>query len=130
MNDDFLNNAFSVEEQSKIVTTNVSADKNPEYSTYPGFATTDKVFLLSITEAEKYFSSVSARQCKPTKYAIANGASVNYNNGNCWWWLRSPGSPQDDAPYVNRDGSVDYSGDRVNYVSDGVRPALWIDLNS
>ena len=130
MNDDFLNNAFSVEEQSKIVTTNVSADKNPEYSTYPGFATTDKVFLLSITEAEKYFSSVSARQCKPTKYAIANGASVNYNNGNCWWWLRSPGSPQDCAAYVTRDGYVDHSGDRVNYDSDCVRPALWIDLDS
>lgn len=130
MNDDFLNNAFSADEQSKIVATNVSADKNPKYSTDPGNATTDKIFLLSVKEAEKYFSSVSARQCKPTKYAIANGASVIYNNGNCWWWLRSPGSRQSNAARVNIVGSVYYYGSSVNYDGACVRPALWIDLDS
>lgn len=129
MNDDFLNNAFSADEQSKIVATNVSADKNPEYITDPGNATTDKVFLLSITEAEKYFSSVSARQCKPTKYAIANGASV-YNDDNCWWWLRSPGNTQHNAAGVKHGGSVHYYGNSVDRGDDCVRPALWIDLES
>lgn len=85
MNGTFLNNAFSAEEQAQIQNANVSADKNPEYSTNPGNATTDKVFLLSITEAEKYFSYDYARQCKPTKYVIANGGDVNSDNGNCWW---------------------------------------------
>lgn len=130
MNDDFLNNAFSADEQSKIVATNVSADKNPKYSTDPGNATTDKIFLLSVKEVEKYFSSVSARQCKPTKYAIANGASVIYNNGNCWWWLRSPGNDQGNAARVNIVGSVYYYGSSVNYDGACVRPALWIDLDS
>lgn len=132
MNDDFLNNAFSADEQSKIVATNVSADKNPKYSTDPGNATTDKIFLLSFKEAEKYFSSDSARQCKPTEYAIANGAYVNDNNGDCWWWLRSPGTNQGSAASVSIYGSVGYISDHVSVTSDGVcvRPALWIDLDS
>ena len=130
MNDTFLNNAFSAEEQAQIQNTTVSADKNPEYNTNPGNATTDKVFLLSITEAEKYFSSDNARQCKPIKYAVANGAYVNSNNGNCWWWLRSPGDSQNYAAIASSDGSVDYCGYYVNRNDGAVRPAMWINLDS
>ncbi len=130
LNDDFLNEAFSKKEQSIIAKTDISADKNPEYSTNPGNVKTDKVFLLSITEAKKYFSSDSARQCKPTEYAVANGAYVSSNNGNCWWWLRSPGNTQNYAARVHTDGSVIYGGDYVNYDFDCVRPALWINLDS
>ena len=50
MNGTFLNKAFNAEEQAQIQNTTVSADKNPEYNTNPGNATTDKVFLLSINE--------------------------------------------------------------------------------
>lgn len=130
LNGEFLDNAFSADEQALIATTTVSADKNPNCSTNPGNATTDKVFLLSITEAEKYFTSDSARQCKPTKYAVANGAYVNSVNGNCWWWLRSPGYYQDYAADVRYDGSVFCSGRGVINVLDCVRPALWINLES
>ncbi len=128
MNDTFVTNAFSAEEQAKIATTTVSADKNPNCSTNPGNATTDKVFLLSIPEVEKYFSSAGARQCKPTKYAVANGAYVNSDN-NCWWWIRSPGYIQGCAATVRNAGSVNYSGDHVDCDRDCVRPALWINLN-
>lgn len=124
MNGAFLNNAFSADEQSKIVATSVRANRNPKYSTDSGNTTTDKVFLLSITEAEKYFSSDSARQCKPTEYAIANGAYVNTDTGNCRWWLRSPGNNQNNAANVNNDGSINYNGNNVNNDNDCVRPAL------
>jgi len=130
MNGTFLNNAFSAEEQAQIQSTNVSAGKNPNYSTNPGNATTDKVFLLSIREAEKYFTSDSARKCKPTKYAVANGAYVNSDDGNCWWWLRSPGDSQLYAADVGFGSSVRYRGDFVNCVDICVRPALWINLDS
>lgn len=130
MNYDFLNNAFSADEQAKIVAAIVSADKNPEYGTDPGNPTKDRVFLLSITEAEKYFSSDSARQCKPTKYAIANGAYANSDNGNCWWWLRSPGGFQNYAASVLTNGFVGSRGFDVNDDDVCVRPALWIDLDS
>lgn len=127
LNNDFINAAFSADERTMIPTVTVSADKNPDYSTNPGNATQDQVFLLSITEVNKYFSSDSARQCKPTDYAVANGA---WGSGNCWWWLRSPGRDQITAAYVGADGDVDVYGISVNIDDIAVRPALWIDLNS
>ena len=130
LNNDFLGAAFSAEEKAMIPTVTVSADKNPDYSTNPGNATQDQVFLLSITEANKYFSSDSARQCKPTKYAVANGAYVNSDNSNCWWWLRSPGVNQDYAAYVFTGGVVYEFGCNVRVDDYAVRPALWIDMDS
>lgn len=130
LNNDFLNSAFSADEKAMIPTVTVSADKNPEYSTNPGKATQDQVFLLSIPEAIEYFSSDNARQCKPTDYAVANGVYANSSNGNCCWWLRSPGDRQDLAACVHDDGDVFEDGCFVDYGSYAVRPALWIDLNS
>ena len=129
LNNDFLGSAFSANEKAMIPTVTVSADKNPDYNTNPGNAMQDQVFLLSITEANKYFSSDSARQCKPTDYAVANGAWES-DSGNCWWWLRSPGNTRSSAADVDRDGGVSESGVRVDSDDSAVRPALWIDLNS
>ena len=136
MNGTFLNKAFNAEEQAQIQNTTVSADKNPEYNTNPGNATTDKVFLLSINEVEKYFNSDEARKCAPTAYAKAQGAytSDSYKTASgaatCWWWLRSPGGNQRDAAIVTDVGSVYYYGYFVDYDNDAVRPALWINLDS
>ena len=132
LNDDFINSAFSADEKAAIPTVTVSADENPEYSTYtyPGNATEDKVFLLSINEVNKYFESDQARACEPTEYAVANGVYVNSDSGNCWWWLRSPGDYQFGAASVSDDGDVDELGYYVNGSNCAVRPALWIDLNS
>lgn len=136
MNGTFLNKAFNAEEQAQIQNTTVSADKNPEYNTNPGNATTDKVFLLSINEVEKYFNSDEARKCAPTAYAKAQGAytSDSYKTASgaatCWWWLRSPGYSQSSAATVGTDGSVNYAGDGVLTDLDAVRPALWINLDS
>ena len=129
LNNDFINAAFSAEEKTIIPTVKVSSNKNPEYSTNPGNVTQDQVFLLSITEEDKYFSSDSARQCEPTDFAVANGAWEN-DSGNCWWWLRSPGANQCSAAYVYDDGDVFEFGYYVYGDDFAVRPALWIDLNS
>lgn len=96
----------------------------------------DKVFLLSINEANKFFSSNEARKCAPTAYAKARGAytSSNYKTASgeaaCWWWLRSPGYTQNCAARVLNDGSVHYAGDIVYGDGGCVRPALWINLDS
>ena len=126
---------FSSEEQNSIINSTVTADKNPSYSTSPGNNTTDKVFLLSITEINKYFSSDEARKCAPTEYAKAQGAytSSSYSTGGkaaCCWWLRSPGGSSDRAALVLYGCSVDLGGDPVHHGDDAVRPALWINLDS
>lgn len=130
LNNDFLGSAFSANEKAMIPTVTVSADKNPNHSTNPGNTTQDQVFLLSITEVNKYFNSDSARQCEPTDYAVANGVS-EFGSGCCWWWLRSPGDTRNSAANVGSVGDVDE--EYGAYIcSDGaaVRPALWIELNS
>ena len=136
LNSDFYHAAFSDEEKSAIMQTNVTADKNPERSTNPGNSTKDNVFLLSITEAGKYFSDADARRCAPTAYAIVQGAwtSNSYKTASgeaaCWWWLRSPGGTQYYAADVSDGGSV-YCGGRYVYRDFVcVRPALWINLAS
>ncbi len=130
LNNDFINSAFNDGEKSVIPTVTVSADKNPIFSTNPGGATQDKVFLLSITEANKYFSSYSSRQCKPTVYATAQRTYVSSSNGNCLWWLRSPGYDQNYAAFVYYDGDGGEDGRPVDLGSSAVRPALWINLDS
>ena len=135
LNDDFYNAAFNADEKKAIVQTEVSADKNPEYSTNPGNDTTDNVFLLSINEANKYFSSASARQCAATDYAIEQGAYTNSDykvdgGFSCWWWLRSPGSNRSRAASVHHGGSVSHYDRNVNHAFVCVRPALWINLEA
>lgn len=126
LNNEFLNAAFSAEEQTFISTVTVSAGENPKYSTNPGNDTQDKVFLLSITEANEYFAYDSARRCQPTDYADMNGVYVGENSGNCVWWLRSPCASQDEAACAITDGSIYYSGLSANASDTAVRPAIWV----
>lgn len=133
LNDIFLNDAFDTSYQKMILSSTVPADKNPEYDTDPGNDTTDKVFLLSIDEAKKYFPTDAERKCVPTEFAKANGASTGgYDAASgkaaCWWWLRSPGFNQGYAAAVRSDGSVSCLGRSVNGVNDCVRPAMWVSL--
>ena len=130
LNGTFMDKAFSDEEEAKILSTTVTADRNPKNATKPGKDTKDQIFLLSITEAEKYLSANNERRCKPTAYAISEGASVNDDNDNCWWWLRSPGRNSNLAANVSDDGSVNYTGNIVDHGNGCVRPAMWIDLDN
>ena len=135
MNDTFINEAFSEEEQEQILDSNVSADKNPQYNINPGKATTDKVFLLSINEANQFFIDDEARTCAPTDYVKAKGAYINYyktenNEISCAWWLRSPGNSQAYPAFVLIYGKVDVGGYDINCERFCVRPAMWITIDS
>ncbi len=134
LNSTFLNNAFSTEEQAQIENITVSADKNPLYDINPGNSTIDKVFLLSIAEVKKYFSSSEARVCEPTTFAVAQGAFTMNEDDlmGTFWWLRSPGCSQDFVAEVSLVGSLQCEGESGVTIWDeaGVRPALWINLDS
>lgn len=132
LNRAFLESAFTESERSMIVKTKVSADPNPRYTTTPGSAVSDKVFLISMAEADAYFASEQDRVCEPTAYAVAQGAwssDLLHTDGApaCYWWLRTPGGTVFDAAYIHYRGTVSGTGRRVNSVSSlCVRPAVWI----
>ncbi len=126
LNNDFVNSAFTPAQQSAIALTDLTNNDNSEYGTNGGNSTQDKIFLLSIDEANKYFAGDSDRAAKNTAYAKEQGAYDDSGMG--WWWLRSPGYGADYAACVSLDGSVFEYGDDVDCDNDAVRPALWLDL--
>ena len=128
LNADFLNDAFSEEEKTRIEIKKVTADVNPRFDTDPGNDTKDKVFILSLNEVNEYFTSDDDRECKPTDYALAQGSYWDIGNGNCWWWLRSPGFYSGVAAGVNFDGGVSYKGNIVDGSLFTVRPAIWVKI--
>ena len=135
LNNVFLKNAFNSNEQIKIQTTNVSADPLPIFNITAGNATVDRIFLLSVTEATKYFNDDESRKCVPTQYAKSNGRWVNgeYTKDGyptCWWWLRTSSWSKNSATGVGFGGSVDQGGLFVHDVRARVRPSLWIDFSN
>ncbi|MBE6016842.1 MAG: serine/threonine-protein kinase [Lachnospiraceae bacterium] len=131
LNGYFLNTAFSPDEQTRIRDAFVPAGANPKHTDRgAGNDTWDKVFLLSITEAQNYFSSDADRKIQPTSYAISRGAKYCNNKDNqgygYWWWLRSPGRDEDYAALVYPEGPIDYTGYHFNDTENVVRPAMWL----
>lgn len=143
LNNDFLNAAFTTQEQKGIILTAVDNSKSQGYSSWStsgGNNTQDKVFLLSYAEANKYLgvtyenSNNTKSRVAPTAYALKQGAYTDSSKKTAdgtavgWWWLRSPGSRQHSAADVLTDGSLNSNG--VDHDSAVVRPALWLNLES
>ena len=127
LNGEFINRAFSDEEKEKINITEIVNQDNPDYGTEGGNNTSDKIFLLSLSEVseqqdgEKYgFLDDRMRACENSTFSEAFS----------WWWLRSPGYYSSSAAGVRKDGWVYGSGDDVSNYDDGVRPALHLNLSS
>lgn len=122
LNDEFLNTAFSEEEQNMLLNSNVTPDSNPRYATHAGYLpTTNKIFLLSIDETEKYFPTNASKKSTPTAFAQRGSSFVHS------WWLRTPGEYKYTVAYVDGYGVVIFTGIGVDFTI-GVRPALRIKL--
>lgn len=120
LNTEFLEDAFSEQDRHRIEKCMVEADENPMCNTDPGNDTKDKVFLLSVLEAQKYMPVNQSRRCT---YVFGD----KKRNARCsWWWLRSPGFNEANAASVGDDGSFQYS--YVRDVRGGIRPAVWLKL--
>ena len=142
LNTTFFDTAFTSSEKTMIAKTRI-ANAGNIYGTPGGNDTEDQVFLLSIDEAKRLFKDEdeegrsTARACKPTEYAKAQGAYTYDSNkyyGNGWWWLRSPGNDFYGAVGVSGGGNIgDYDGyvysSETGVADDAgtVRPALVIN---
>ena len=112
LNGEYYEKTFTEAEKKAILKTPLENPSNPQYVTSGGNRTKDRIFLLSINEANEYFKDDSERKAD-----------------SCWW-LRSPGSDGGTAAVVDGgDGIVSDIGDFVDGTL-GVRPALTINLKS
>lgn len=120
---------FTSVEQKAIVTTEVDNPFNEKYFTQGGGSTIDKVFLLSIQQAQTLFKNDMDRVAR-------------LNLDTEWWWLRSPGRYPDHSAFVYRGGNISMDGEVsiatymnnsgmrfVNYKVGGIRPAMVIKLD-
>ncbi len=139
--DNFLDTAFSIEEKGAIVKTAVVNDdnKDEDYGTNGngGNDTTDRIFLLSIAEADNrsYFPKGSdSRFSANTVYVADGGRLGTYMNGEDEgyldrWWLRSPGFDNTMAANIDEYGGELYEGNPVNNKTAAVRPAFNLNLS-
>ncbi|MCR4661525.1 MAG: DUF6273 domain-containing protein [Clostridia bacterium] len=132
LNNNFLNKAFTKEEQSKILVTTVdNSASSTGYSSniYVCNNTNDKVYILSVNEisGNKYgFISDLTRQKKGTDYAKTQGLKLDEEN-NASYWLRSPNLEySNSSAKVFSDGCID--NDDVDYIRCGVAPVIKIKL--
>ena len=128
LNSDFLESAFTTDEQKSICETDVSSDIAFPTDSQSVEDVSDKIFLLSYSEVEKFFKDANDRKCTVTEYAKAQGASTNIN-GFCYWYLRSRGQNTTLAELVYADGSTNSSLNTVAYQNDCVRPAMWVSID-
>ena len=77
----------------------------------------DKIFLLSIGEADQLFDRQQSRQC-------ALYGDRKQRPGQ--WWLRTNGASRSNSiAYVDKDGAISYAGLGCG-ASMLIRPAIWV----
>lgn len=132
LNEDFIKEAFTEEEQAAIMETTVVNKDNEEYNTEAGADTQDKIYLLSIDEAADtqygfeesdkaaFHRTSPAREVAQTMYS-----SEAYNA--FFWWLRSPGK-ENCVSNVGMAGDGDSEGTFAQTYG-AVRPVLHLKLS-
>ena len=110
LNHAFLEEAFTPQERTRIVSGVVRNRRSPKFFTNGGANTVDKVFIPDMEEILRYLPAEADRA------------------GDGWWWLRTPGCNLLSAASVYTDGSIYDIGIHVNYPAGGVRPMLWVLL--
>ena len=142
LNSTFINGAFTQEEQNAIKSKTIKTPNNPVHQTAGGADTTDKLFLLSISEvtSKKYGFSTSftpenteeqdeTRLSKNTKYTAGKKQDGSAGEADSWA-LRSPGYGAGYMSYISYMGHVDTYGCTSGWDYYGIRPAMYLDLNA
>ena len=141
-NENFIDTAFTEEEQNRIYTTDVNNSSSGSNTwSYGGNDTQDEVFLLSQNDIDGWethnpsygftqqtYSYDEATYRKGATYARAMGAFCSRlsdedyrETGN--WWLRSPGKYPNYACHLNAAGSFRSDGDSVSWAQ-GICPVI------
>ena len=132
LNSTFLNSAFTAEEQVRLQAVTLPVPIDPEFGVEHAEKTLDRVYLLSIDEAERYFASDEERKCLPTEKALSYNRwfwnQVDERGNECHWWLRSSGCSPDCAAAVIDNGDILYEGWRVDSDDVAVRPVIVLRL--
>ncbi|MGI6012857.1 MAG: DUF6273 domain-containing protein [Oscillospiraceae bacterium] len=134
LNNTFLNQAFTSEEQEKILPTTVVNAENAEYQIIGSNDTIDQIFLLNMDEIEQHHCAEIFTEL--SDYAAATPSLSAYAEDNIYRYkalLRSNCYNGQSVYVLNclyDHGSVCecYSNESVTFQG-AVRPAIWVSLD-
>ena len=123
LNSDFIEMAFDESEQKAILLTEVDNSECDEENTL------DRVFLLSVEEAQRYMPNDAAQATQLTEYARQKRGQLNTSEG---WMLRTHTTYKSSGQsvyFARENGGISYSYiDGTSYYC--VRPAMWITTSN
>ena len=141
--ENFLDTAFSSEEQEAILETTVRNEANYYFGVDSGNPTKDRIFLPAESELFIFDSSEihgfsrrdevadRAKRFRPTGYALLKGAWKEAGEGgNVFWITRTTGYTHANVVYVDESGYMYNRGILVTCRDAAVIPALVLDLDS
>lgn len=140
-NNNFINKAFSKEEENAILEKLIKTGDNPEHKTDGGNDTNDKLFLLStqelindlygFTNNNVYGYKTNASNSRVAKNTSYTESKDLYESCIGDYWTRTPGAFAWHITMVNDEGAVGaWGGYLANYMVLSIRPALYINLDS
>lgn len=123
LNSVFISSSFSKIERSIILDTEVKGENNEKFKTNGGNDVVDNVFILSISEIDKYLPFDNSRVCSATDYCRTK--LISKKEKTSCWWVRNSGRKQSKTVSVDWFGNFDHSLNCDDtYIC--IRPALWI----
>ena len=139
LNSEFLDACFTKDEQIKIPSTFITGETSDKKTSHN--PTYDKVFILSLLEAEQYFTSDDVKISALTQYAESKKSDYYFSaSDDVGYYLRTL---RVDSPYVafsvNSKGKFGTTVTRTSFsvtyntvmhnveLGYGVRPAIWIE---
>jgi hypothetical protein len=146
LNDDFYHTTFNDAEKAVIAESHITNPDNPVYGTPGCGVTTDRVYILSIDEAERYFAGNGARIATMDNVAAKEfieetfvdvGDAANLTDDEIQrilssfpWLLRTPGEDIWRTSAVDADGSLLAEFRDKPEAPGGIRPVLQINLSA
>ena len=133
LNEEYLNSVFSQQEKDLIIPVYIGEDDALGFNEKENI-TADKLFLLSSSEAEKYFKTPEEKLARVTNYAKSKIMWQSFDQYG-HWWLRTKSKDEIGATHITYNGELSYYGGTIlsnsydRYFDHyGVRPAMYIEL--
>lgn len=125
LNDIFYYEAFTEAEREKIILSTVVPDEDIDGGKNNEPNTQDHIFILSASEAIKYFQNDNTRKSNVTKYMLKSNEMKAYFSE---WWLRSSAERETCLLTVSGEGSIWKRGYAPTSEMD-IRPVLWLRVD-
>lgn len=129
LNTDFYGHAFSDNEKTLIINTQLDNSNSDGWGVAGGKDTNDKVFLLSYGEGRHYLYNNDNMIAIATKFTKSLNPFLT-RNGATKWWLRSPAQALNGAATGQIYGGGEWKEYAFcNFENATVRPAIWVEIS-